>query len=534
MRRIASRSFGVQAGLITAVMAVLAGGVCAAARPSGALRPLPNGSAAAVSAPAAERAPAASSTGPGLESSLADKIDRLVRDPALAKMRIGLRIERLSPQMRLVYEHNSRALFTPASNQKLLVASAAVCLLPPDFRYRTILGRRSKDLVIIGAGDPGFGDPKLAKQSSQTITGVFRGWADKLKAAGVTRIEGDLVFDDFIFDQQHIHPKWPAMFNLQDWYTAPVGGLNFNDNCVDVVVARGKAVGEPAAVTLIPSTPYCVVQNRAVTAGKGEPAISRSGNGPLTISVSGQVSRSGSADSGVSIPIVDPGMFFASAARTVLAGQGIEIAGQTRRQQVRGPDGALPAGFDVLAVHEQSLPPLLVRMNTNSLNVCAEAMLKTLGAYSREGKPAQQGTLATGRAAVGRFLDSLGLTDDLYVLDDGSGLSRDNRTAPIVFTTILRHMDAHPQREMWGNSLAEAGEPEGSLKRRMKDLRGKVFGKTGHINSVSTLSGYAIGPRGQRYCFSILCNDTYRAKGGTSAAHTMQDAICRLLTTWDQ
>lgn len=68
----------------------------------------------------------------------------------------------------------------------------------------------------------------------------------------------------------------------------------------------------------------------------------------------------------------------------------------------------------------------------------------------------------------------------------------------------------------------------------MKDLSGKVVAKTGHINNVSTLSGYVVGPGGRRYAFSVLCNDTYRAKGGPGAAHKLQDGLCRLLATWDR
>jgi hypothetical protein len=62
------------------------------------------------------------------------------------------------------------------------------------------------------------------------------------------------VFDDYIFEQQHIHPSWHEQFKnqMQSWYVAPVGGLNFNDNCVDVLVRPGAAIGAPAEVTLIP------------------------------------------------------------------------------------------------------------------------------------------------------------------------------------------------------------------------------------------------------------------------------------------
>jgi len=466
--------------------------------------------------------------------SLASRIAGLVGHPKLAKMRLGVRVETLGAEPSLIYEHLSNERFKPASNQKLLVASAALCRLPPGFTYRTLLARRGNDLVIIGSGDPSVGDPRMARQAQEPITAVFHAWADKLKALGLTRIEGDLLYDDYIFEQQHMHPKWPAWFNLEAWYTAPVGGLNFNDNCVDVVIKPGSRPGLPARVTLIPpETPWVKLRNKATTATKGEPVVRRLGDGPITISVAGSVSKPNSADSPLSIPVVDPGAFFANTCRTALAARGIKIVGQTRRQRMRQPGEKLPADLQIVAVHERKLADLLWRVNKSSLNMFAEALLKTLGAYAGPGKPPRQGTLAGGQGAVRQFLGSLGLSEDLYVLDDGSGLSHDNRAAPIVLTTVLQHMDRHPQRDLWWANLSTPGEKYGTLAKRMKDLKGKVFAKTGHIGGVSTLSGYVLGNKQRRYVFSVLCNDTNKVAGGSGEAHRLQERICRLLNSWD-
>src|SRR5262249_44413197 len=152
-------------------------------------------------------------------------------------------------------------------------------------------------------------------------------------------------------------------FNLLEWYTAPVGGLNFNDNCVDVVCRPAPQRGAPAQVTLIPDTPWVRLQNGSKTAAKGEPAISRNGDGPITVTVAGPVSRAGSPDDPVSLTIIDPGAFFASSCRTVLAAKGISIAGRTRRQRIRLPDNSLPKDLEVIATHESHLGDFLWRLN---------------------------------------------------------------------------------------------------------------------------------------------------------------------------
>lgn len=461
-------------------------------------------------------------------SSLADELNSLLTSPKVGKMRVGVQIVALGDKPSVVLEQNSREAFKPASNQKILTTSAAMALLPADFKFTTILARRGNDLVVIGAGDPATGDPKLSREADGTITTLFHEWADKLRAAGVSRLTGDLLFDDYVFEQEHIHPNWAVQFKdqMQNWYVAPVGGLNFNDNCVDVVVKPGGSIGAPAQVTLIPNTPYLEIANTCKTAKKGDPVIRRTGNGSVKVSVSGSVSRPGSGSSATSLTVVDPGMFFASTLRTVLAAKGIAIEGQVRRQRVRLPSGAVPDDLQIIAKHEQGLPQLFERSNRDSQNLFAEALLKAVGAYVGALEAPRVGSYKSGRQVIELFLDKLRLPKEGCVIDDGSGLSHSNRVTPAVLTGVLVYMDRHPRQKEWLGNLAEAGG-EGTLRKRMKDLDGKMYGKTGHISGVSTLSGYVFGPGGRRYAFSVLCNNS------NGYAHPLQDAICRKLATWE-
>jgi len=464
---------------------------------------------------------------------LAEEIAKIVSEPRCAKMRLGLRVETLSSQPTVIYERNSHDLFKPASNQKLVTTAAALRLLPPDFGYRTILAIRGQDLVVIGDGDPSLGDPRVAKLTDDPIDAVFLDWAEKLKRSGITRISGDLIFDDFIFDQVFVHPSWRGKFNLQAGYTAPVGGLNFNNNCIGVVVKPASTLNQLAQVSLVPPCLGVKLDNKTVTARKGEPAVKRTDNGGMSITVSGSVSRANNAANPLNVAVSDPGAFFAGALRAALADEGIQIAGQTRRQRITAPGFKLPPDVKIVAAHESKLADILWRINKSSVNMSAEALLKTLGARPGPGLPIQQGSLKTAREAVVGFLHTLSLPSDLYFIDDGSGLSHENRLSPVVLTTILQYMDRHPQREVWWANLATPGEKDSTLIHRMKDLNDSVRAKTGHIAGVSALSGYVLGPGNRRYAFSILCNDTYKAKGGPSSADRLEESICRLLANWE-
>jgi len=465
--------------------------------------------------------------------SLTEELRQLLASPRIGRMRVGLEILLLDDPPAIVLEHHSNDLFKPASNQKILTTAAALALLPADFSFRTLLAHRRDDLIVIGSGDPAIGDPVLARAAHEPITALFHEWSAKLLAAGVSRIRGNLVFDDFIFEQEHLNPSWEEQFasQMQNWWVAPVGGLNFNDNCVDVVVKPGRDIGSPGEVTLIPNTPYLRLENTSKTAGRGEPSVRRSGNGTVTVRVSGPVSRAGDPNNPLSLTITDPGMFFASTLRTCLAAKGIAVDGKTRRERVRTETGMIPADLQIIAVHEQDLPDILLRCNKNSQNLFAEALLKALGAYVGTTDAPRVGGYETGRKVIELFLRKLGLSCEGCVIDDGSGLSHSNRVTPAVLASMLLYMDRHSRKKEWLASLAEAGERSGTLKRRMKELRGKVYAKTGHISGVSALSGYVFGPGGRRYAFCILCNDTGRARG--LSADSLQDTICRKLATWD-
>ncbi len=462
---------------------------------------------------------------------LAEKIRTLLADSRLGKMDIGIRIEALGPGGAVITERRADQPFKPASNQKLIITATALSVLPADFTYRTILARRGNDLIIIGSGDPSIGDPRLRERPDEPITSIFHVWADKLQAAGLTEIAGDLIFDDFVFEQQFVPASWTRQHNLQGWSAAPVGGLNFNDNCVDVTIKPAAKSGEPAEVTLIPDSTYTRLANTSRTAAKGEPMIQRSGDNPMTVQVSGPVSR-GNGGSPFSLTVVDPGMFFACTTRTSLAAKGIRIVGQTRRQRIRRMDGSVPEDLRIVAVYESKLDDFLWRVNKSSQNMFAEALLKTAGAYGPSHTPTQIGGYDTGREAVRAFLKSIGVSLTGIVIDDGSGLSHDNRITPEAIVKVLAYMDQHPRRDLFRSSLAEPGDQDGTLRRRMKDLNGRVFAKTGYISGASTLSGYVVGPDKRCYAFSVLCNDIAKAKDGLGAARRLQDSICQTLATW--
>ncbi len=443
-------------------------------------------------------------------------LDRLLIDTASKRCLFGGCVIEL-PTGRVVYERNSTTPLMPASNMKLIVIAAAIDQLGKGYQFQTTLGLSGKDLVIIGGGDPVLGDDRIAAARTQTITAVFHQWADKLVAAGVKRVPGDIVIDDSLFDQQFVHPNWPAD-QYETWYEAPVGALNFNSNCVNVEIARGK--GKPEA-SLSPANTALRIDNKAVSGGKQSVVVKRDAKTDV-LRLTGEVARGATMGP---ISVRDPGMFAGSVFKTVLAARGIPVTGEVVRRRVRQADGKLPADCHVIAVQKTPLADALARAGKDSLGMVAECLIKLLGSRGKE-----PGSWATGRAAVATFLKKTGVPAEQFKIDEGSGLSRDNRLTPVATARVLQYMftAGNGSFELLKDSLATSGI-DGTLDKRLRapDTRGRIFAKTGYIKGVRTLAGYIQTQKGQWLAFAFFYN-----QANTSKMRQAQDAACTALVSF--
>src|SRR6185436_19527365 len=90
----------------------------------------------------------------------------------------------------------------------------------------------------------------------------------RIVAAGVKRVEGDLVGDETYFTGPQYGSGW-SWGDLQWSYGAEVSSLTSNDNALDLFVKPGLQVGAPAIVTTGPPDPLLTIINKVTTAPKG-------------------------------------------------------------------------------------------------------------------------------------------------------------------------------------------------------------------------------------------------------------------------
>ena len=455
-------------------------------------------------------APALAAAAP-LEQALSAEVART----AAASRALGINIVELDTG-ETVFSHNPDAPRVIASNSKLFTTATVLDALGPGYFFETRFLLRGTadhgvlrgDLGVVGAGDPQIS----GREFDGDPYGAFRPWAAALRQRGIQRVTGDLYLAGGLFEPTQIHPEWPRD-QLTDWYEAPIAALAFSDNCILVRVWPGRPGGQ-AVVETVPPVPIVRIDNAALTSARRRGTklfVGRTGD-LLTVRGSIDVS-SGPFETWVTVP--DPVLYFGLGLRAALAEEGIAVDGEIR------PVPQLPSAvWERVAAHRSDLVTAITTTNKHSQNFYAETLSKLLGA-ARCG----EGSWSAGTRAIEEFVASIGVPPGSVHMVDGSGMSRSNQATPRAITTLLRHMFFHPAGPEFAQSLPYSGEDMKSWKRRLAapPYRGNVFAKTGTLNGVSALSGYAKAVSGKAYAFSIVI------EGSRIDAHGAQDRIVMAL-----
>jgi D-alanyl-D-alanine carboxypeptidase/D-alanyl-D-alanine-endopeptidase (penicillin-binding protein 4) len=340
----------------------------------------------------------------------------------------------------------------PASTQKTLVATAALAVLGPDFRYETrvVSDTGPRDgavgtLWLVGSGDPTLASPEYMTFLSERPrfqlhqATPLTALADGLKAAGVTTVTGGIVGDDSRYDRTRILPGWKASYVI-DNEVGPLGAL---------LVNGGFTVFQPP-------------EKRAD----------------------------------------DPAAHAASELSRLAAAAGIAVAGPASAG-VAPPEGAVT----LATVRSAPLSDIVAGMLRESDNTAAELLVRELGVAER-----RDGSTPAGTQAITDALTEAGLPTAGLRLGDGSGLEVTNRSNCALLAAALRKPDRGGAPEL-SPLLAVAGRT-GTLSLRLvgTPLEGRLRAKPGSLNGVSGLTGYLDGRRSLSFAF--LANGPFSEGAG--------------------
>lgn len=131
------------------------------------------------------QASSSAATAPGPPPDLVAAIATILARPELRGTLWGIKVADRGGA--IVFEHNPDSFFVPASNKKLLAASAALVTLGPGFRFRTplLLDEGSATVVLCGAGDPSISQQALAGAAA---AGNFPGHVAGVLGRGLSNV----------------------------------------------------------------------------------------------------------------------------------------------------------------------------------------------------------------------------------------------------------------------------------------------------------------------------------------------------------
>ena len=443
--------------------------------------------------------------GPGLAASLPRPVARALQRAQLpADALVAVVQEVGATRSRL--EWQAEQPVNPASLMKLFTTFAALDLLGPNWTWSTPVwlhgtlrdGVLYGDLVIQGSGDP-------------TLV-LERVWLllRRVQQLGVREIRGDIVLDRtaFVVPEQD-----PAEFDGEPLrpYNVRADALMLNYKALlltftpDTASGVARITADPplAGVRVDASVPLgtaaCADWRGALRADFSDASRIRFGGTFATAC----------GEKLWPVAYVDPQRYNGRALLGLWQTMGGKLDGQVR-------DGTAPTGAPSFTFTSAPLADVVRDINKYSNNVMAQQLFLTLGRVQRGA-----GTPEAAREALREWAaQRLGPEAAELVIDNGSGLSRDNRVTARLLARLLQAAWATPLMSELTSSLPISGL-DGTLK-RSRSTPGRAHLKTGSLRSVRGVAGFVLGNSGRRYVVVALLSHP-NAEG--DAARSSLDAL---------
>ena len=406
---------------------------------------------------------------------------------------------------------NADEPMNPASVMKLVTAYAALDMLGPAFTFHTELlstalpneGVLDGDLAVRGGGDP--------------MLTAERMWLalHELRARGVREIRGDIVIDRSYFAPTEYDP---GRFDNDPRRAYNVGPDAF---LVNFHAIQFRFVPSASGVHVVaePDLPNVEVVSR-IRPIPGPCGWWRENlkqefleNGLLgTLSFSGTYPVE-CGENTWSLSLFDSARFTESVMRWVMSESGVALRGKVRA-------GAVPAAAKlVMRIDSEPLANLAREMNKFSNNVIARHLFLALSA-ERQG----QGNAAASAKLVREWLESRGIDTRGFAIENGAGLSRDDRITASALATLLRNAWASALMPEIASSMPIFGT-DGTLKsRRGVAAAGRAHLKGGTLTGVQSVAGYVLDRAGRRWIVVMMANHP-RANAAQPALDAMVEWV---------
>lgn len=442
---------------------------------------------------------------PSDSSSLKSRVIAILSPPDVGATRWGIYVADMQGDPVLSIAADQR--FAPASNTKIFVTAAVFDALSkgtfPDQGAGVRIERVGKtpNVTLVGLGDAMMSDKPDCRVDCLVQL------ARAVKAAGL-RTVGDIIGDDSYFPDE----RWVVSWHARSGSHMVPSALTLDDNSADAEVRPGRAIGQPAVVSIPDLEPEFQVRNDVITGTPDSVADVRVESYPDARSVRlfGTMPAGGEPRH-IAILVDDPALYAAIHLARELKALGIRVKGKVRAKHrpLTLADFSTDTSPPVVpAMLAQLTPPSVVEDLTHtakvSQNLHAQLFLQKLAVANDV-----DGSSENGLAVVEKMLDRAGIPRMSYDFYDGSGLCPDNRVTPRWVVHFLRWTQQQPWGPAWRRILPVGGR-DGTLQSRMQGtiLQDNVQAKTGTLTAgVNALAGFVTAKSGRKLVFAIYAND---------------------------
>ncbi|WP_311970951.1 D-alanyl-D-alanine carboxypeptidase/D-alanyl-D-alanine-endopeptidase [Pseudomonas baltica] len=430
-----------------------------------------------------------------LNTTLPPKVQQALRAAKLDDNALSLVMVPLSgPGTPTVF--NADVSVNPASTMKLVTTYAALELLGPNYQWKTEFytdGKLDSGILNGNLYLKGGGDPKL---NLEKLWLLMR----DLRNNGVRQITGDLVLDRSYF----IQPQLPD-FNDDGGddnkpFLVKPDALMINLKAMRFIARNdaGKvsvSVEPPIATIHIDNQVKAIPGSKCGADVRYNPVPQADG---ISVVVSGQLAEGCSSQTYLSL--LDHPEYAAGAVRAIWNELGGSIQGHDRQGEVPKTATLLARAFS------PDLAEIIRDINKYSNNTMAQQLFLSIGAQYRSDADGDDAKAA--QRMIRQWLAKKGITASHLVMENGSGLSRDERVSAREMAMMLQSAWQSPYQAEFMSSMPLVGM-DGTMRKRLKTtaMAGEGHIKTGTLNTVRAISGFSRDDNGTTWAVVAILND---------------------------
>lgn len=391
--------------------------------------------------------------------------------PQIPAKDVGIYIEDLR-NGDVVLDVNGEKLFTPASVTKLVTSSTALNTVKPTSRFVTDVvaqGNISHGVLEGNLVVKACGDPTIESKHFPSYKGFAQKVADAVVAMGIKEIRGTVIAR---YQKEYEQPT-PAGWMDEDLiypYGTEFHAVNYSDNVISVT-SSGSTTPETPGVTVKRS------------------GRNRRERGSKTLEIAG----------GQQVANPNPESTMCRAIVKALKARDITVG-----------DAEVKASDKTTKVYSHQSPTMyeiIASLMYRSDNMMAEGML-------RASAPGKTRAEALNREIA--FWRDKGVDVQGIVIEDGSGLSRNNKITPYFLAEVLDWMRLNRNANNQYVKIFPVAGKSGTMRNFLKGtaLEGKMAAKTGSMRNVQCYAGFKLDDKGNptHLVVVMLNNFSDRAK----------------------